>query len=352
MSKSKTLSEMGEFGLLDLLKQSLPTSSSREYIGIGDDCAVLPFDAFRGESVDKNSKLLFTVDAMVEGVHFKRELSSAGDLGWKLLARSLSDIAAMGGSPGFCVVTAYLTPDLELRWVSDFYDGLKTLAEQHGVFICGGDTTRSATLSFSLAILGHCSSKPLLRSGAEIGDDLWVSGTLGEAFIGYDECLSSAATKHSALPRDNRYLKPVARVELGRELLSRKLATSAIDVSDGIFQDVTHLARSSDVTIEIEIENLPVSESVRNQPERRLQAVTWGDDYELLFTSAAENREKLELLSTESVSGKALPNVVRIGTVKKRGSALITVRENEGRCSDLASFLSLRELTTGGYRHF
>lgn len=219
---------------------------------IGDDCAVLRPKAGRD--------LLVTTDLCVENVHFRRETHTGFDAGWKCLARGLSDIAAMGGAPRWCFVSLALAPWTTAKYVRDFYRGLLRLAEEHKVTLSGGDVTRAAVLACDIVVIGEVAAgKALTRSGAQPGDNIYVSGLLGRA----------AANKYRE--------RAEPRVALGRRLLGK--ATACMDLSDGLAMDLHRLCVESGVAAELDAP-VPVFPGATLE-----QALSGGEDYELLFTS-------------------------------------------------------------------
>ena len=217
-----TVSQLGEHALLARILARLPRPSPSVLVGPGDDAAVL--------APIRNERLVITTDAVVEGVHFSRAFSAPADIGHKALAVNLSDIAAMGGSPRWATLALAL-PRADARWLAAFSRGFMRLARRHGVDLVGGDTTRGP-LTICVQITGEVpAGRALRRDGARAGDDIWVSGTLGDA------ALALAAARLRLTPSERRALErklhaPTPRIGLGIAL--RGVARSAIDVSDGL----------------------------------------------------------------------------------------------------------------------
>lgn len=316
--KEKTLSELGEFGLISKLMDQTLEKLPIGYVGAGDDCAVIPV-APPGLGFQ-----LVTTDTMVEGRHFRRDFSSAFEVGWKLLAVSLSDVAAMGGVPKYAVIGISLPSDLPVDWVVECYEGVRTLARRFQVHIVGGDTVEAKELSLSLTLFGESLIKPLLRSGASPGDDIWVSGEIGCAGAGLKLLLepSVAFQEHGDEKFIQAHRKPEPRVELGALLLANGLATSAIDVSDGLFKDLGHILGQSKVFGELHLESVPIPERVSADILGLYASFSAGDDYELLFTSPFELRNRIE-----SLTGEGIPKLTRIGKVIPEVQAV----EDEGQ---------------------
>ncbi len=258
----KHASNAGEAALLDRIRRriALPRGSG-VVAGIGDDCAIF---RPRGSSED----LLFTTDLFVEDVHFRRATRRPQDAGWKALARGLSDIAAMGGEPRFCLLSLALAPWTDRKWIDRFYTGLLELADREGAPLAGGDLGRSGKLTCDIVVCGAVPrGKALRRDGARAGDSIYVSGRLGGSALGLATG-SGAAWK--------RHLRPEPRLALGRFLRGR--ATAAMDLSDGLSLDLQRLCAASGVAAGIE--------APPRFPGATLdQALHGGEDYELLFTA-------------------------------------------------------------------
>src|SRR5450432_554512 len=191
-------------------------------LGIGDDCAIF---RPRGSAED----LLFTTDMLIEGVHFLRETHTAADIGWKSLARGLSDIAAMGGEPRFCLLSLALAPWSDARWLDSFYRGLLALAQSAGATLMGGDLARSSLVMADIVVAGTVPrGKALRRDGARAGDAVYVSGALGGSALGLATGSGRAWARHK---------RPEPRLALGR-FLREKVATAAMDLSDGLSLDL------------------------------------------------------------------------------------------------------------------
>jgi len=282
------VSELGEFGLIERLARVVGGEPSADLIvGIGDDAA-----AWRaGDRV-----LLATTDTLVEGVHFLPEFSRWADVGWKALAVNVSDIAAMGGEPMFALVTLALPPETDVETVDDIYAGLAECAEQFGVAIVGGDVIRSPQVSVNITLIGRSQMdgrKPLLmrRDGARAGDVIAVTGTLGDAAGGLWRLRKGAAHDE---PLVQAQLRPLPPLETAQEA-ARTGIQCAIDVSDGLFQDLTHICRRSGLGAVVEAGSLPLSDDLRAAyPEDALAlACKGGEDYELMFTGAEDIIEHL-----------------------------------------------------------
>lgn len=284
---------LAEFALIERIRAR---SKGRDDIvlGIGDDAALLQPLA--------GHWLAVTADTLNSGVHFPPETRPA-DIGWKTLAVNLSDLAAMGATPAWGTLALSL-PSAEAEWIDAFADGFFALADAHDWRLIGGDTTRGP-LSLSVTAFGHVpQGQALRRDGAQVGDDIWVSGTLGDAAFalqawqrGELDVARHAADAEIEFLRQ-RLLRPTPRVELGHAL--RGLATSAIDVSDGLLADVAHIARRSALRAYIDAALIPLSPALQCAAASNIArhcALAGGDDYELCFTAPGICRDALQEVS-------------------------------------------------------
>jgi thiamine-monophosphate kinase len=297
-----------EESILKRLGQRVAIPRGSEVIaGIGDDCAI-----FRPRGA--NEDLLFTTDLLIEGVHFERDTHSADEAGHKALARGLSDIAAMGGEPRFCLISLALPPWADSKWVSDFYRGLLRLAKAVGVVPAGGDLARAERVMCDIVVAGAVPrGSALRRDTARPGDLIYVSGELGGSAFGL-ETRSGRAWK--------RHLHPQPRLALGRYLRERLHATACMDLSDGLSLDLRRLCRASQVSAEIEAPPVFPGATLA-------QALHGGEDYELLFTVRAGTRvpSRIEKLA-----------LTRIGAIRRGRAGRVT--------------LGGQPLTPLGYDHF
>ena len=299
-------SDLGEFGLIARLTEALASRAagrtsgevaSRLAVGIGDDAAVWRSDG---------GAVIATTDTLVAGVHFLPERTPRRDLGWKALAVNVSDVAAMGGVPDFALVTLALPEETTVSQIDELYEGLADAAEAYGVVIAGGDIVRSPTEMVSVTLTGRAevdaAGEPLVmrRDAAREGDLLAVTGCLGGAGGGLralraepeDEALREAAANSEAVRAlIERHLRPQARAQAGGAALSAGIRC-AIDVSDGLLQDLGHVCRASGLGATIQRDNLPIDPALAQlyQAEDALRyAVAGGEDYELLFASSRES---------------------------------------------------------------
>ena len=256
-------------------------------IGIGDDCAVVRVS---GARLKENDTLL-TTDFSLEGIHFRRDWHSPESVGYRCLARGLSDIAAMGGKPVAAFLSLALPRDVPQVWVKRFARSLISLAASNGVTLAGGDTAESPDgILADIVVLGTVpKGKAVLRSGARIGDLVYVSGELGgsAAVVRLMQKEMRRKPGEKPNPRDyRRHFFPEPRLELGRLLREKSLAAAMIDTSDGLSTDLAHLCEESGVGAEIHAELVPRARVGRPKREVDLQlALHGGEDYELLFTA-------------------------------------------------------------------
>jgi thiamine-monophosphate kinase len=275
--------------------------------GIGDDCAVL-----RMLRYGKPVETLVTTDFSLEGVHFRRDWHSPESIGHRCLARGLSDVAAMGGEPVAAFLSLALPRDVSSSWVNGFTNGLLALAKKYGVTLAGGDTAESLDgILADIVVLGTVSQgKAVLRSGARPGDRIYVSGVLGGSAAAFRKMRKQKNTRQKLNSREfPRYFFPDPRIELGRILGAKGLASAMIDTSDGLSTDLAHICEESGVGAEIQEELIP-----RARVGRPLKAVDLdlalhgGEDYELLFTAHDDNRIPSQI--------NGIP-ITQIGTVRR-----------------------------------
>ncbi len=259
----------GEQSITDRLRTliKIPAGSSL-ILGIGDDCAIY---RPRGSADD----LLFTTDLFIEGVHFLRDTHKAADVARKALARSLSDIAAMGGSPRFCLVSLCVPRWADRRWVATFFDTLIARAAETGAVLAGGDLSQGETLACDVTICGAVPrATALRRDGARAGHEIYVSGMLGGSALGLEVRKGKAWRRH---------LNPEPRLALGAYLREKLCATAAIDLSDGLSLDLRRVCLASGVTARI-------SAPPRFPGATLEQTLHGGEEYELLFTVRPHTR--------------------------------------------------------------
>ncbi|MDJ0751473.1 MAG: thiamine-phosphate kinase [Woeseiaceae bacterium] len=305
---------MDEF---DLIRRffSRDGASPGVIVGVGDDGAILrPTPGFDQVHV---------IDTLVEGVHFPANID-AEDIGYRVVAVNLSDIAAMGATPRWMTLALTLW-DKDEEWVERFANGLYSAAAEHGVALVGGDTTQGDAVVATVHMMGEVEQgSALLRSGARVGDTVYVTGTVGDAAAGLS--LLQSDVSDDELIR--RFLRPDARVAAGRALRGR--ASAAIDISDGLIADLGKLAAASGVGAEIDVDRLPLSAAMLSRYDKSSAqnfALTGGDDYELCFTAPAGAVTELD-------------GIIEIGVITD-GERIVCRRDGK-----------VVEVDEAGYRHF
>ena len=351
--------EMGELELIEQIRTQWGAAGRRSHghargvaLGIGDDCAIL--------RPPRGHELLVTTDFTLEGRHFRRDWHPAESAGHRTLARGLSDLAAMGARPLAAFLSLALPGEMLASragraWIRRFFTGLRGLADQSAVPLAGGDTSESPCelVLADIVLIGSApAGRALRRSTARAGDALYVTGELGGAAAELAAMKLRAAKLNSKLPRmpapdqlaAHPQLFPQPRLEVGQALLRRRLATAAIDLSDGLSTDLAHLCRESGVGAQVSVDALPIhplamqardaqASHAATAPNRGLTlALHGGEDYELLFSAPTTAR------LPSSIAGV---RITRIGTLT-RGS-LISLLDSAGRRSPLQP---------GGWEHF
>ena len=328
------LSHLGEFGLIERIRHKLLVGRGVR-IGIGDDAAWVENQA--GSS-------LVTADLLIEGVHFNLKWTSLFDLGFKSLAVNLSDIAAMGGTPAYVMLSLGIPASFDSKNIDDFYRGLNALARASRVSVVGGDTSSAKSLVVSACVIGHAPRKPVRRAGAAVADDIYVTGTLGDSALGL-KLLHSGRSKLKSKGVAKlivRHHRPTPRLLAGALLGKERLATAMIDVSDGLLQDLGHICRASNLGAVIQNDRLPLSVPYRalagNDGTRH--ALSGGEDYELLFCARPSNRAAIAELSR-----RAHVRITRIGRcLAGRGVVVVDGTGNKVSVSNLSGHDHFKEL--------
>jgi thiamine-monophosphate kinase len=331
------VSELGEFGLINILAEMVSTSQNKSaaayknlVIGIGDDAA-----AWKGAPDTQ----LATTDSLFEGVHFKLSTTPWYKLGWKALAANLSDIAAMGGVPSYALVSLALPLDTEVDDVKALYRGMLELAELFGVALVGGDTCKAPLVSITITVLGSAGKDGgiLARSAARPGDKIAVTGVLGGAAAGMEMLEGNLKLDaESARQLRKAFLKPMPRVAEGQKLVEMGVK-AAIDISDGLVSDLKHVCEASKVGARVKAERIPVAPAVKAHYKDKALALATagGEDYELLFTAAEEK-------ISEARSALACL-VTTIGEI---------VAEGPGRVNMINKHGTPNNLEKSGWEHF
>jgi thiamine-monophosphate kinase len=322
----ETVADLGEFGFIANLRRRLPPASGALKLGVGDDAAWW--------QPASGSGILTTTDMLVAGVHFDLNYTSAADLGYKSLAVNLSDLAAMGAQPACAYLSLALPAELKKVWLDEYIAAFLGLAEKYEVQLAGGDTVAAAELVISVTLNGlvHAlasENKPVLRSGAEIGDDIYVSGTVGDSFLGLQLLqgnLKSSTIDASAINFLHcRHRRPTPRVELGSLLAASGKVNAMLDISDGVVADLGHLLMASGALgAELNLAAIPLSRPAFVLVTAGLtdyrNLLTGGEDYELLFTANPAVRSKIaEIAVTAEVA------LTRIGRITDTGKIFMSV---------------------------
>lgn len=315
---------MGEFDLID---RFFKRPVQRADLGVGDDCALLP--------ARPGHQLALSTDMLVEGRHFLSTVAPA-HLGHKSLAVNLSDLAACGAEPRAFLLSLSM-PRADESWLQGFSQGLLALADTHHCELIGGDTTQGP-LNISITVIGDVpQGQALLRSGAQVGDDIYVSGNVGDARLALEAFRGTLSLPEAVFARCRaRMEQPTPRVALGMAL--RGIATAAADISDGLLGDLGHILKQSRVGAQLQAsacESLLACRTDTALPEhwRRTCVLSGGDDYELVFTAPPDQREAVQAASTQS-----LTPVTRIGNITAGHSALLLDATGQAIKTHFASF--------------
>ncbi len=313
---------MGEF---ELIERFFQRPAGRQPLGVGDDCALL--------APAPGMQLAVSMDMLVEGRHFLPGADPVR-LGHKCLAVNLSDLAACGARP-LAFTLALALPEADAKWLEPFAQGLLALADAHGCELVGGDTTRGP-LNICITVFGEVpAGQALLRSGARAGDDLYVSGTLGDARLALEALRGELQVPAPVLDAARERLdRPTPRVALGQAL--RGIATSAIDISDGLLGDLGHVLRQSRVGATIEadtVAGLLAAGGVVHAHARRAFTLAGGDDYELAFTAPAPARE-----AVEAAAASAATPVTRIGRIDAAAGVRLVDAQGQAVAGRFTSF--------------
>lgn len=306
------LKEIGELGLIERIKKTVGSAPGNIIAGIGDDSAVI-------ESGGKDFTLL-TMDMLIENVHFTLKAMSFSGIGHKALAVNLSDIAAMGGLPKFCLISLGLDKKITVSAIDEIYEGLLSLAEKYNVQVLGGDTNFSPSgLIIDICLIGEVERERLcLRSGACVGDSILLTGSLGGT---------------AARLEKGEYLPPIPRIKEARAILDIVKINAMIDLSDGLAKDLHAIARSSNVGALLYAESIPVSPDAVEE-----LALGGGEDFELLFT-VPKGKER-ELL--REIPARTGTDISYIGEIVERNMG-VSIRNRDGKISPLPA---------RGYEHF
>ena len=279
------LKELGEFGLIERIKEALGGPMPDGVLGIGDDCAVLPQAG--------GMETLVSTDMLLEGTHFLRGDIPARLLGWKSAAVNFSDIAAMGGRPVGSFLSLGLPAGLDSDWMDAFLAGYKECSQYCGAPLLGGDTTTSQDgIAINVTVIGQCQrGRSRKRSSAVPGDLICVTGPLGSSAAGLQVILQGARGSEVAEALVERHYRPMPRIPEGQALAATPGVHAMMDISDGVASDLRHILKASNVGAVVRTEELPLSAEMRQVCAQQgwdatKLALTGGEDYELLFTMA------------------------------------------------------------------
>ncbi|NKE69380.1 thiamine-phosphate kinase [Candidatus Manganitrophus noduliformans] len=327
------LRQLGEFGLIDRIQKRFPPPAST-VLGIGDDAAaILP---------SKKQHLLLTTDTLIEGVHFDPAFSTFQEVGYKSVMVNVSDIAAMGGTPRYILISLGLTGRQRVEAIDQLYKGIERASRETGLDLIGGNIAFSTGPFFiSPTVVGEIPKKEMVtRAGAGEGDHLYVTGTLGDAAAGLALLKKGIDTKlFGRLTR--RYRAPQARWREGRLLAKARIPSAMIDLSDGLSSDLSHLMERSGLGAEIDAAEIPLSAPLQRAAlqmgvDSIEYALNGGEDYELLFSVPERKLKKLELMIKNG-----LIKAYRIGKMAPRRTGLMLINPSGRR----------RALAPGGWDH-
>ncbi|MBQ5753490.1 MAG: thiamine-phosphate kinase [Alistipes sp.] len=299
---------MTEFGFIEKIRDMFASIPAGDFEGIGDDCAVLP--------INDDEALLFTADALCEGVHFLCDATTAFEIGAKSAAVNLSDIAAMGARPIATLLSLSLPQNAIGEWAEEFMRGYRSVSERYGVTLAGGDTTCSKSeIYISVTAIGRAKLSHIKRrSAAQVGDTIMVGGTLGESAIGLRDILAGNYSTAAAHTHRN----PTAQILEGEWLGQQECVHAMMDLSDGLASDLQHILDLSHVGAIIDTERIPAADTdTRN-------AVCGGEDYKLLFTVEADAAEALACRFKEQFGY----DIHAIGTITANALHSIVWHEN------------------------
>ncbi|MGN7610720.1 thiamine-phosphate kinase [Magnetococcales bacterium HHB-1] len=323
MDEQKTIASLGEFPLIEKFFSTLTSEDALPAAqGVGDDAALL--------SIPRTQQLLTTTDTLVEGVHFNSDMDPFL-LGQKALRVNLSDLAAMGAKPHWYLLALSLPANTSEAWLEEFSRGLKVAGEQFSISLVGGDTTRSkGCISVTLTLFGLIGKeRAILRSGAQEGDSIFVTGTIGDSTLGLAQRMGQLriSDPEALIFLKHRHQQPTPRVDAGIALVERAIARAAIDISDGLIADLSHICRASNLAAEIYGEKIPFSPAATTLLQESEQdlfphLLTGGEDYELLFTAAKGSLTQIK----EIAENLDLP-ITEIGVMKKGEPGVTLLRD-------------------------
>jgi thiamine-monophosphate kinase len=332
--------ELGEYPLVARLCERLERTfgfDKRVLVGLGDDAAVLEIDGI---------KIVLTIDTQLENAHFRRRWMPPFDLGWKSIAISISDVVAMGGKPVAALLGLGLTGDEPVSFVDEFYDGAIAICQATGTLLLGGDTVRSPVgLMVSSVVIGIVEGEPFRRDGAKVGDEIIVTGFLGESAAGFwllEQNISDAQIHPLLSQCVERFRRPTPRLSAVPVLRSFPIH-AAIDISDGLVIDAQRMAKASKVQIVIDLSDVPLSQALKEAAtvtgkDALNLALTGGEDYELLI--AVPSTVSTQLCEALTAIGIAAQRIGSVASEHEEGEVL--GKHTDGTLKPLS----------GGFQHF
>ena len=303
------IGQYGEFNYIRRFKPNFDTLLTESEVGIGDDCAVIPNGA---------DSILVTTDMLLEDIHFIRDAISPEELGYKSLAVNLSDIAAMGGTPIGSFLSMAVPSNIEVSYLDGFMEGYYSLSAKYNVPLLGGDTTKSSDkIAINVGVLGKAKNNQIkYRKDAVVGDAICVTGPLGDSAAGLEAVLKHTENTNLIKSLKRKHHKPEPRVNEGMFLASMPEVHAMMDVSDGLASDLKHILELSDVSAEVNVNTIPVSDEFKMACKQyawdyNKLLVGVGEDYELLFTVEDNMFDELN----EDFHKKFGKNIFKIGNI-------------------------------------
>ncbi len=322
---------MQEFDIINNLLKPL-SQGYKPALNLSDDAAIL-------KNPRKNYELVITKDVIAENIHFLKT-DPAETIAYKLLGVNLSDLAAMGAKPLYYLMGLQLNKNTSEKWLNDFIYGFKQALKEYGGNLIGGDTiVQEGPIALSLTAIGEVKkNQALLRSQAKIGDLIYVTGTIGDSGLGLkilqNKLNLKPITKKEQTYLVNRYRQPTPRLFIGQKLV--KIANSCMDISDGLVADLKHICDESKVGAEIYLSNIPLSKAAIKANPTIEDIISFGDDYELLFTVSPKNINKLK-----SLKNKTDIQITQIGIITKKSNSNIRFLNKD----------KIMNITRKGYEH-
>lgn len=350
--KAASLRDIGEFGLIERIAKRSKKKDASVLVGIGDDAAVItPPSPLAKEGMGGRTHLLITTDTLVEDVHFLRYYPPEA-LGWKALSVNISDIAAMGGIPRYYLLSLSVPIDISSEYLDRLCAGMSDAAKVYDLTLIGGDTTSSPDkIYISITVLGETSNNALLRRGARPGDAIFVTGTLGDSALGRKILEETVKVRRGETEKMkkvkihrftdspihrfliDRHLRPTPRVKEGISLAKSGMATSMIDISDGLLADLGHICEESKVGARVRMDKIPLSSGFKavSAGYGGIElALSGGEDYELLFTVSGDDVD-IFLKGVKGIKCTRIGEIVKgRGVAVDRGDGLMYLPKGRG----------------------